>query len=327
MAALPVMAAVTPLRIASAVLPTRAATTAVFDSEAIATDCGVHHPCRRASAGLAVAAAGTGGVRHARCHRQPRNPRPRRPRASSRSDAARAHRKRAAHIWSAVHAGRDPSAGGRGAAAPVRLRAQRGAGAHRVLSRAHTGSRAAEVRRRGPERSVRQVLGGDADLLPGASGRSVDRRRDRGRRGPLGGHRALGLSAGLLSYVRLGRRGPSPTTSCGSHCRRRSRVAVGCGAGGAMDYRDYQHLTFERREHGVVLITINRPEVLNATNDRLHWELTQVWLTFDADEAARVAVVTGAGRAFSAGGDLEMVDANARDPRRLARMVREASDL
>jgi len=94
-----------------------------------------------------------------------------------------------------------------------------------------------------------------------------------------------------------------------------------------MDYRDYQHLTFERHEHGVVLITINRPEVLNATNDRLHWELTQVWLTFDADEAARVAVVTGAGRSFSAGGDLEMVDANARDPRRLARMVREASDL
>jgi enoyl-CoA hydratase len=94
-----------------------------------------------------------------------------------------------------------------------------------------------------------------------------------------------------------------------------------------MDYSQYQHLTFERKPHGVVLITINRPEVLNATNDRLHWELTQVWLTLDADEAARVAVVTGAGRAFSAGGDLEMVEANARDPKRLARMVREASDL
>src|SRR5919204_2661739 len=94
-----------------------------------------------------------------------------------------------------------------------------------------------------------------------------------------------------------------------------------------MDYRDYQHLTFERRERGVVLITINRPEVLNATNDRLHWELTQVWLTFDADESARVAVITGAGRAFSAGGDLEMVENNARDPKRLARTVREASDL
>ncbi|HEU5188243.1 MAG TPA: enoyl-CoA hydratase/isomerase family protein [Methylomirabilota bacterium] len=94
-----------------------------------------------------------------------------------------------------------------------------------------------------------------------------------------------------------------------------------------MDYKDYQHLVFERRPHGVVLITINRPEVLNATNDRLHWELTQVWLTLDADESARVAVITGAGRAFSAGGDLDMVDANARDPKRLARMTREASDL
>src|SRR2546423_7617412 len=94
-----------------------------------------------------------------------------------------------------------------------------------------------------------------------------------------------------------------------------------------MDYRDYQHLTYERREHGVVLITINRPEVLNATNDRLHWELTQVWLTLDADETARVAVVTGAGRAFSAGGDLDMVEANSRDPKRLARPVREAADL
>jgi enoyl-CoA hydratase len=94
-----------------------------------------------------------------------------------------------------------------------------------------------------------------------------------------------------------------------------------------MDYREYQHLTFERKPNGVVLITINRPEVLNATNDRLHWELTQVWLTLDADDSARVAVVTGAGRAFSAGGDLEMVEANARDPKRLARTVREASDI
>jgi enoyl-CoA hydratase len=94
-----------------------------------------------------------------------------------------------------------------------------------------------------------------------------------------------------------------------------------------MDYKDYQHLVFERRPHGVLLVTINRPEVLNATNDRLHWELTQIWLTVDADPEARVAVVTGAGRAFSAGGDLEMVEANATDPRRLARTVREASDI
>ena len=94
-----------------------------------------------------------------------------------------------------------------------------------------------------------------------------------------------------------------------------------------LTYGDYRHLAFERRPHGVLLVTINRPEVLNATNDRLHWELTQIWLTIDRDAETRVAVVTGAGRAFSAGGDLEMVQANATDPRRLANTVREASDI
>ena len=94
-----------------------------------------------------------------------------------------------------------------------------------------------------------------------------------------------------------------------------------------MRYSEYEHLKFEPRDNGVLLITINRPEKLNATDDRLHWELTQVWLTVDADPATRVALVTGAGRAFSAGGDLEMVEANARDPKRLARTVREASDI
>ncbi|MBI2466367.1 MAG: enoyl-CoA hydratase/isomerase family protein [Candidatus Rokubacteria bacterium] len=94
-----------------------------------------------------------------------------------------------------------------------------------------------------------------------------------------------------------------------------------------MNYGDYQHLLFERRPHGVLLITINRPEVLNATNDRLHWELTQVWLTIGADPEARVAVVTGAGRAFSAGGELDMVEANATDPAKLARTLQEASDI
>lgn len=94
-----------------------------------------------------------------------------------------------------------------------------------------------------------------------------------------------------------------------------------------MDYADYQHLLFERRSTGVLLITINRPEVMNATNARLHWELTQVWLTVDADPDVRVALVTGAGRAFSAGGDLDMVEEMVGNPDVLARTMREASDL
>ena len=94
-----------------------------------------------------------------------------------------------------------------------------------------------------------------------------------------------------------------------------------------MDYADYQHLTFDRRPSGVVLVTINRPEVMNATNARLHWELTQVWLTIDADPAARVALITGAGRAFSAGGDMSLVEELAGNAAAAARVMREASDL
>jgi enoyl-CoA hydratase len=94
-----------------------------------------------------------------------------------------------------------------------------------------------------------------------------------------------------------------------------------------MIYSDYRHLLFEKRANGIVLITINRPEVMNATNARLHWELGQVWLTLDADSEARVAIITGAGRAFSAGGDLALVDEMAGNAEAAARTMREASDL
>jgi enoyl-CoA hydratase len=94
-----------------------------------------------------------------------------------------------------------------------------------------------------------------------------------------------------------------------------------------MRLEEYQHLSFTREPDGVLLITIDRPAVLNATNARLHWELTQVWRTVDEDAATRVAIVTGAGKAFSAGGDLAMVDEIARDPSRAAHMMREAGDL
>jgi enoyl-CoA hydratase len=72
-------------------------------------------------------------------------------------------------------------------------------------------------------------------------------------------------------------------------------------------YNDFEHLAFDRRPDGVVVVTLNRPEVLNAANVRLHREMSEVWAVIDADRDARVSVVTGAGRAFSAGGDLDMI--------------------
>ncbi|GAB3629144.1 enoyl-CoA hydratase [Pandoraea terrae] len=71
-----------------------------------------------------------------------------------------------------------------------------------------------------------------------------------------------------------------------------------------MNYTDYRHLTFEHLPNGVLLIVINRPEHLNAANARLHEELAEVWLTVKNDPNVRVPVITGAGRAFSVGGDL-----------------------
>jgi enoyl-CoA hydratase/carnithine racemase len=59
----------------------------------------------------------------------------------------------------------------------------------------------------------------------------------------------------------------------------------------------------------VRIIRLNRPDQLNATNHELHGALAEVWPQLDADLDARAAVLTGNGRAFSAGGDFDYIDA------------------
>ena len=66
---------------------------------------------------------------------------------------------------------------------------------------------------------------------------------------------------------------------------------------------DYQHILVEV-EDGVGILTLNRPEKLNAMNRRLVSELHDAVQRFDADDAVGCIVLTGAGRAFSAGGDI-----------------------
>lgn len=62
------------------------------------------------------------------------------------------------------------------------------------------------------------------------------------------------------------------------------------------------------------IIMLNRPDQLNATNHELHGGLASLFPQLDADPDARVAVLTGAGRAFSAGGDFSYLDVLATDP-------------
>ncbi|MDN5873162.1 MAG: enoyl-CoA hydratase/isomerase family protein [Sinobacteraceae bacterium] len=94
-----------------------------------------------------------------------------------------------------------------------------------------------------------------------------------------------------------------------------------------MDESNYQQLTFERRANGVLLITFNRPEKYNATDEGMHSEIARVWQDVARDEQTRVAVVTGAGKAFSAGGDLGMVERMAGDHARVSHMLDEMSEM
>ncbi len=93
-----------------------------------------------------------------------------------------------------------------------------------------------------------------------------------------------------------------------------------------VDYKSYHHILVEKRE-GIALLTLNRPEVLNATNFRLHNELSRIWLDLGQDPEVRVVVITGAGSAFSAGGDFEMIEKAIGNPEVTASNMQEASDI
>jgi enoyl-CoA hydratase/carnithine racemase len=61
------------------------------------------------------------------------------------------------------------------------------------------------------------------------------------------------------------------------------------------------------------VVRLCRPDQLNAVNDDLHLGLTRVFPQLTADAGARVAVITGEGRAFSAGGDFDLLDRMVKD--------------
>src|ERR1041384_1877540 len=56
------------------------------------------------------------------------------------------------------------------------------------------------------------------------------------------------------------------------------------------------------------IVRLTRPDALTATNHVLHQGIAALFPQLDADPEARVAVLTGNGRAFSAGGDFEYID-------------------
>lgn len=92
-------------------------------------------------------------------------------------------------------------------------------------------------------------------------------------------------------------------------------------------FERYEGLSFERRDHGVLWMTLDRPESLNATSAEMHRGLSRVWDDIDDDPDTRVVVVTGAGDAFSAGGDIDWIEGMVGNPQAIAEVMREAGDV
>ena len=91
-------------------------------------------------------------------------------------------------------------------------------------------------------------------------------------------------------------------------------------------YDAFPSLTFERPEPGVLRIVLEGPG-LNAVDAAMHRELADVWLAVDRDPETRVALLCGAGRAFSAGGSFELIESMVGDYAVRTRVMREARDL
>src|SRR5256885_10837944 len=91
-------------------------------------------------------------------------------------------------------------------------------------------------------------------------------------------------------------------------------------------YDAFPNLQFERPAPGVLRITLDGPG-LNAVGPDVHRELADVWLAVDRDPETNVALLQGAGRAFSSGGSFELLDTMLNDYAARTRVLREARDL
>jgi enoyl-CoA hydratase len=94
-----------------------------------------------------------------------------------------------------------------------------------------------------------------------------------------------------------------------------------------MDYTGYKDLQVRQVEPGILEIVMGEPGKLAVATARAHAEMARVWLDVDRDPQARVAILRGEGKGFSAGGDMAMVEEMTRDPAVRARVWREARDL
>ena len=94
-----------------------------------------------------------------------------------------------------------------------------------------------------------------------------------------------------------------------------------------MDYSGYKDLNVRLLEPGILEIVMGEEGKLAVATANAHAEMARIWPDVDRDPEVRVAIVRGAGKGFSAGGDLAMVEQVTQDFAVRARVWREARDL
>jgi enoyl-CoA hydratase/carnithine racemase len=92
-------------------------------------------------------------------------------------------------------------------------------------------------------------------------------------------------------------------------------------------YSHYQRLQFDRPHPRVLRVTMSNPGRLNSADAIMHRELVEIWREVDGDPDVSAVVLTGAGKAFSAGGDFDMIGGIVDDFSNRARGWKEARDL
>ena len=90
-----------------------------------------------------------------------------------------------------------------------------------------------------------------------------------------------------------------------------------------IDYSIYQDLLVEK-DNGVMTVTLNVPEAMNAFTPGLHNAMSRIWSDIHDDPEVDVVVLTGAGRAFSAGGNVVAMQKKIDDPAQWDEIVPEA---
>jgi enoyl-CoA hydratase/carnithine racemase len=80
-----------------------------------------------------------------------------------------------------------------------------------------------------------------------------------------------------------------------------------------MSYEQYKYLAVDNKD-GITTVTLNKPETLNSVTPDIHTELEYIWIDLARDPEVKAIILTGAGRAFSAGGDVKAMAERALTP-------------